>query len=280
MSSILCIGACQQPEHSGTKHKDSASLTTDSSGHRKDPAAASTDPANSNEDSVELSKLKTRFSDTTIPFEGLWVNEHYVNEVKGGKPIRECQDTETKCIVVPRRTLQVTGIIFGFHEGGQRLVFVKKGSEYYAYALYDGHCVDTLHVVAGERLKFGRDYYVRLGEEDSTLPDLGVLEQLLFAGKYKRPDAAGTVSFEKNGKIDGLDSLSWYEPAIDYVDWGYETKLDHIRLGADRKHLHDYGFRFVGNVLEIYTIDCLKQAGSDCVLDTLGRQVYALQKVE
>jgi hypothetical protein len=142
------------------------------------------------------------------------------------------------------------------------------------------HWVDTLHVVAGEKLKLGRDYYVRVGEEDSTLPDLGVLEQLLFAGKYKRPNAAATVSFEKSGKIDGLDSLSWYEPAIDYTAWGYETKLDHIRLGADREHLHDYGFHFVGNTLEIYTIDCLKQAGSDCVLDTLGRQMYALQKVE
>ena len=252
----------------------------DSSGHRKDAAAASTDPVNSNEDSIELSKLKKRFSDTSIPFEGLWVNEHYVNEIKSGKPIRESQDTETKCIVIPRRTLQVTRIIFGFHDGGQSLVFVKNGLEYFAYALYDGRCVDTLHVLAGERLKFGRDYYVRLGEEDSTLPDLGVLEQLVFAGKYKLPDAAGTVSFEKNGKIDGLDSLSWYEPAIDYADWGYETKLDHIRIGADRKHLHDYGFRFAGNTLEIYTIDCLKQAGNACVLDTLGRQVYALQKME
>jgi hypothetical protein len=280
MSFILCTVACRQPGHPGKKDKDSAPLKMDSGGNRKDPGAALTDPANSNEDSIELSKLKMRFSDTSIPFEGLWVNEHYVNEIKGGKPIRECQDTETKCIVVPRRTLQVTSIIFGFHEGGQSLAFVKKGSEYFAHALYDGHCVDTLHVLAGEKLKFGRDYYVRVGEEDSTLPDLGVLEQLLFAGEYKRPDAAGAVSFEKNGKIDGLDSLSWYEPAIDYTDWGYETKLDHIRLGADREHLHDYGFRFVGNTLEIYTIDCLKKAGNDCILDTLGRQMYALQKIE
>jgi hypothetical protein len=55
--------------------------------------------------------------------------------------------------------------------------------------------------MAGEKLKFGRDYYIRVGEEDSTLPDLGVLEQLLFAGEYMRPDAAGNVSFEKNGKL-------------------------------------------------------------------------------
>jgi len=255
-------------------------LKMDSSAYRKDPAVASTEPANGNRDSIELSKLKARYSDTSIPFEGLWVNERYVNEIKGGKPIRECQDTDTRCIVVPRRTLQVTSIIFGFHEGGPGLVFVKKGSEYFALALYDGHCVDTVHVLAGEKLKFGRDYYVRVGEEDTTLPDLGVLEQLLFAGKYKRPDAPRTISFDQNGKIEGLDSLNWYDPTIDYADWGYETKLDHIRLGSDREHLHDYGFRFVGNTLEIYTINCLKQAGTDCILDTLGRQMYALQKID
>ena len=36
----------------------------------------------------------------------------------------------------------------------------------------------------------------------------------------------------------------------------------------------------IDNTLEIYTINCLKQARNDCVLDTLGRQMYALQKVE
>ncbi|HET6256441.1 MAG TPA: hypothetical protein VFE32_20365 [Puia sp.] len=145
MSFILCTGACQQLGRAGKEDKDSASLKMDSGGHRKDPAPESTDPSNSSQDSIELSKLKTRFSDTSIPFECLWVNEHYVNEIKGGKPIRECQDTETKCVVVPWRTLQVTSIIFGFHEGGQSLAFVKKGPEYFAHALYDGHCVDICH---------------------------------------------------------------------------------------------------------------------------------------
>jgi len=227
-----------------------------------------------------LSNLKARFADTTIPFKGLWVNEHYVNAIRQGKPIRESQDTETSCINIPDRTLQGTSFIFGFHEGGEGLVVVKNGSDYLTYALHDGHCVDTLRSLTDGRLQIGRENYVRIGEADTTLYDLGVLEQLLFAGEYRRLDAAGTVVFKKNGKIDGLDSLGWYDPAIDYADWGYETKLDHIRLGADREHLHDYGFRFVGNTLEIYTIDCLKPDGKDCVLDTLGRKIYSFQKVE
>jgi len=159
ISFILCTVACEQPEHPGKKDKDSTSLKMNSGSPRKDSGAVSTNAAHWNEDSVELSKLKARFSDTSIPFEGLWVNEHYVNEIKAGKAIRDCQDTETTCIVVPRRTLQVTRIIFGFHEGGPSLVLVKQGSEYFAHDLYDGNLVDTLHVLAGKRLKFVRDYY-------------------------------------------------------------------------------------------------------------------------
>lgn len=30
----------------------------------------------------------------------------------------------------------------------------------------------------------------------------------------------------------------------------------------------------------IYSIDCLKLADGDCVLDTLGHQMYALQKLK
>ena len=57
-----------------------------------------------------------------IPFNGLWVNEHYVNEIRQGKPLRESQDTGTRCIVIPTRTLQVTRCIYGFHEGGEGMV--------------------------------------------------------------------------------------------------------------------------------------------------------------
>jgi hypothetical protein len=245
-----------------------------------DSTAATKDLVNGNEDSIVLKRLKARFADTTIPFQGVWVNEHYVNDIRQGKPIRKSQDTATRCIVIPKRTLQQTNIIFGFHDGGESLVVVSNASGFFTYALYDGHCVDTIRSLGGGRLKIGRENYVRIGEKDSTSSDLGVLEELLFAGEYRRPDAAGTVVFKKNGEIDGLDSLGWYDPAIDYADWGYETKLDHISLGSDRKHLHDYGFRFAGDTLMIYRIDCLKKEGEDCVLDTLGQRMYALQKVK
>jgi hypothetical protein len=119
---------------------------------------------------------------------------------------------------------------------------------------------------------------IRLGQKDTSLSDLGVLEQLLFTGRYRRQDAAETAIFENNGRIQGLDSLGWYEPVIDYAD--FPTNIDHIRLGKDKEHLNDYGLRVVGDTIMIYSIDCLNHTDGDCVLDTLGHQMYALLKLK
>ncbi len=91
-------------------------------------------------------------------------------------------------------------------------------------------------------------------------------------------DSSETVVFEKNEQIEGLDSFAWYDPVIDYAD--FLTNVDHVRLGRNKAHLHDYGLRFVGDTMKIYSIDCLKRADGDCVLDTLGHQMYALQKLK
>ena len=273
----LCFGACQFPGHFDKNDKDSTSLKVNTTGHPLDSTTTLSDSAINASDSIALSKLKARFADAPIPFKGLWVNEHYVNEIRQGKSLRESQDTGTRCIVIPARTLQVTRCIYGFHEGGEGMALVKKGSGYFTYSLYNGICLDTLLPLADERLRIGRDYYIRLGEEDSTSSDMGVLEQLLFAGQYIRLNAKGTAVFAKNGKIEGLDSLGWYEPVIDYV--AYPTNIDHIKLGRDKEHLNDYGFRFVRDTMMIYSIDCLQHAGGDCVSDTFGQQMYILQKL-
>ena len=97
-------------------------------GYQKSDISHLSDSAINTSDSIALSKLKARFADAPIPFNGLWVNEHYVNEIRQGKPLRESQDTGTRCIVIPTRTLQVTRCIYGFHEGGEGMVLVKKGS--------------------------------------------------------------------------------------------------------------------------------------------------------
>jgi len=270
----LCLGACQSFGHSDKK--DSTSVKSISAGHSQDSALLRDSSIDAG-DSITLLRLKAKFEDAPIPFTGLWVSEHYVNGVRQGKPLRELQGGETRCIVIPARTLQETIWIYGFHEGGGGVVFVKKGPDYFTYSLYDGHPVDTLEVLGGDRLRIGRSNYIRVGERDSTQYDLGVLEQLLFAGRYLRSNAGDTAVFSKNGKIEGLDSLSWYEPVIDYT--GDPTSVDHIRLGRDKEHLNDYGFRFVGDTMMVYSIHCLQQADGDCVSDTLGRRMYVLQKL-
>jgi len=278
ISFALCFGACHFVEHSDKKDKDSSLLKVNTAIHQLDSTTTLSDSAINASDSIALSKLKARFADAPISFKGLWVNEHYVNEIRQGRSLRESQDTGTRCIVIPPRTLQVTRCIYGFHEGGEGVVLVKKGSGYFTYSLYSGRCVDTLWPLEDERMRIGQDYYIRLGKEDSTSSDLGVLEQLLFAGQYIRLNARGTTVFAKDGKIEGLDSLGWYEPVIDYV--GYPTNVDHIKLGRDKEHLNDYGLRFVGDTMMIYAIDCMQHADGDCVSDTFGHLMYVLPKLK
>jgi hypothetical protein len=271
----LCLGACHSPGQADKK--DSTLLTSTSNGHSVD-SVNPRDPSVEGNDSINLVNLKAKFEDAPIPFAGLWVSEPYVNGVRQGKPLRELQGSETSCIVIPARTLQHTIWIYGFHEGGGGVVFVKKGDDYFTYTLYNGKCADTLQTLADGRLRIGHSNYIRIGEKDSTVYDMGVLEQLLFAGRYLRSNAGDTAVFSKNGKIEGLDSLGWYEPVIDYI--GDPTSVDRIRVGRDKKHLNDYAFRIVGDTLMIYAIDCLQYADKDCVSDTLGRRMYALPKLK
>ncbi len=279
MSTALCLGACacHSGKNTDKKDKDSSKYSIDSAGHQQKEAAA-IDPSIYDRDSIILSKLKKSFADTTIPYQGLWVSEHYLNEIREGKALHESADTETKCIVIPHRTLQVTRFIFGFHDGGASLVFVKKGATFYPCFLYDGLYVDSLNPVAEGKLKIGHDFYIRVGEKDSASSDWGILEKLLFAGQYMRSGGSGMAVFAKNGKIQGLDSLGYYDPVVDYAD--LVTKVDHIRLGRDKHHYNDYGLRLLGDTMMIYTIDCLNYVDGECVLDTLGRQIYTLVKVK
>lgn len=277
VSFVLSLGGCKSHNPS-KRYSDSAYSQSDSSGLWSDSISQLSRSEPESSDSVVLSKLKMRFADLPIPFEGLWVNEHYVNEIRQGKPLRKSQDTQTRCIVIPARTLQRTSLIYGMHDGGPESVLIRDGSDYFTYALYDGRIVDTLKVLTDYRLRIGQDYYIRVGEDDSASSDLGVLEDLLFSGRYRRLDTAGMAIFAKNGKIDGLDSLGWYEPVIDYV--GDPTNIDHVRLGKDKKHLNDYGLRFLGDTMMIYSIHCLDQSGGDCYPDTLGRLLYSLARVK
>lgn len=278
ISILVCLGACRFSTQSGEKNKDTTSLKMDSGKNLSDSMVTASKSASYDDDSTGLRKLEAKFAEIPVPFEGVWVNEYYINEIRQRRPLHKSADTQARCIVIPGRTLQVTRWIFGMHDGGAGLVLVKNDSNYFTYWLYNGLLGDTVKVLADDRLKIGREFYILVGKEDTMSSDLGILEQLLFAGRYERLDTSGTAIFERNGKIEGLDSFGWYDPVADYAD--FLTNVDHIRLGRNKGHLHDYGLRFVGDTMMIYSIDCLKHDDGDCLLDTLGRQMYSLHKLK
>ena len=82
------LGARQSARHPDKKDKDSSLLNVNSVGYPLDSATTLTDSAINASDSIALNKLKARFADAPIPFKGLWVNEHYVNEIRQGKAVR------------------------------------------------------------------------------------------------------------------------------------------------------------------------------------------------
>jgi len=156
MAFALCLGACHSSGH--PDKKDSTSSIVNSASHPSDPANLS-EPSGDGNDSVNLAKLKAKFEDAPNPFKGLWVSEPYVNGIRRRKPVHELQDSEMRCIVTPARTLQATMWIYGFHEGSGGVVFVKNGSDYFTYSLYNGRCADTLQSLGDDRLRIGRQLY-------------------------------------------------------------------------------------------------------------------------
>jgi len=71
--------------------------------------------------------------DTALSFAGLWVNEAYIANIHKTRSPRQSQDVMESCITIPSRTLQVTRMVAGFHEGAEDLVVVKDRDRYKLY---------------------------------------------------------------------------------------------------------------------------------------------------
>jgi hypothetical protein len=217
--------------------------------------------------------------DTPVYFAGLWVNEVYIQRVRTGMPLRRAQGVMMSCIEIPLRTLKVTRMVGGFHDGAADMVLRKNGSGYCFYYTYNYIPGDTVIPLADGRLKIGKNYFQHL-DDDKLSSDDGILEQLLFAGRYRRTDTdtAGSIIFEENGHIQGFDSFRYYSPTIDYADMN--AAFDHIRIGSDARHLQDYGFRFIGDTLMIYDRNRLRYNGEYCDSEALGELLYVLPKIK
>ncbi len=70
-----------------------------------------------------------RTFDTLVSFAGSWLSQDYFNSIKKFKSPREAQD-DSEFIIIPKRTLQGTIMIYNFHEGGAFLKVVKNNENY------------------------------------------------------------------------------------------------------------------------------------------------------
>ncbi|HEY1166285.1 MAG TPA: hypothetical protein VGE90_13995, partial [Chitinophaga sp.] len=108
----------------------------------------------------------------------------------------------------------------------------------------------------------------------TTLTDLGILEELLFSGRYER-EREKEVIFTADGRIQGLDSFTRYAPVIDYTV-GSLSEFDLVNMGSGKGK--DYGYRFKGDTLQIFRITCASPGGDGNFCDSLaaGPTLYKL----
>jgi hypothetical protein len=235
------------------------------------------------EDSVDKQKEHTvlpRFKtlDTILSFSGIWVNEEYINKIINTRSPRISQGVVKSCIVIPERTLMVTRMIAGFHEGGEDRVVVKDGDKYLFYNAGLTFIRDSIEIVSQRKIRIGNQYFKRLIHQDTSMNDLGILEEILFKGRYQSEEGK-EIDFGEDGHVLGLDSFKFYFPVIDYTDG--PADVDHVQLGHANVKLQQFGFRFDKDTLLIYKIQCLKfdSAERDCETEALGEIVYRLIKV-
>lgn len=250
-------------------------LSCSSSGDHEKSVPVSDSVAPSRKPAV-LSRIKT--PDTVLSFAGVWVNEIYVDKIRKSHSPRLSQGIMASCIVIPDSTLKETNMVAGFHEGGPQMVVVKIGERYQFYDPPLKTPLDTIEPLGPRRLRIGNQYFARLSYPDPRKTDWGILEELLFSGKYQKVDG-GEVVFGTDGHITGLDSILYYEPVIDFADRG-DGQVDRINLGQSHKKLDDYSFRFDGDTLLIYTVDCLQYNANEkgCDSATFGYLLWKLKK--
>jgi hypothetical protein len=216
--------------------------------------------------------------DTVLPFAGVWVNEVYLDSIRYNRSPRLSQGVEESCIILPARTLQVTSMIAGFHDGGPAWVVVKSGSHYQFY--YEARELpgDTIESLSLQRLRIGHHYFGRLNQPDIRKSDFGILEELLFTGTYLT-DKGEKVIFGPNGSVTGLPGLAYYEPVVDYADRG-DRQVDLLQLGPTRHKMDNFGFLFRKDTLTIYMVNCLRydRTNGDCDSNALGEMLFSLVK--
>jgi hypothetical protein len=268
---FIMIGwlSCSSPASHDRSPADSAIKPADSSGRKPmdspDPKLVA----------AESHPLIVHPLDTLVPFSGVWVNDVYIRNILRNRSPRRSQNVQQSCITIPPRTLQITRMVGGFHEGAADMVVVKEGDRYEFLSADLTSFMYGIRVISEDRIGIGDQTFSRLVPADTTKVDWGILEALLFSGNYR--DAYGQpVHLGADGQISGMDTLRYYVPVIDYADG--PNQIDHIQLGSSPRRMEDYGFRFDKDSLILYTVECLEYSAGEkqCVSERLGYRMYTL----
>ncbi|HVV69972.1 MAG TPA: hypothetical protein VHI52_00215 [Verrucomicrobiae bacterium] len=215
-----------------------------------------------------------------VPFAGLYVNEEYVDKIRANRSPRLDQGVEKSCLEIPDSTLKPAMWVYGFHEGGGDVAVVKQGDRYWLYDTYGKKLADTIEVLSPGELRIGKIRLRKLKYGDREKNDWGVLEEILFSGRYRTEDGK-EVEFGADGHVKGLeDTLSYYAPFADYVGPGGE--VDQLGLGQSPEHNTGYAFRFDKDTLFICQLDHgdYDTTAHDGEIAEMGKVVWKLQKVQ
>jgi hypothetical protein len=216
--------------------------------------------------------------DTIVSFSGSWLSEDYYNSIRQFKSPKKAQDN-SEFIVIPERTLQPTIMIYNFHEGGPFLKILKNKGKYEMWEVQDDSLIqrfNEVEIISSSKIILGDKTF----EKISPLTQQGnhkVLEEILFKGHYTSSDGKH-IEFKNDGQLTGLDNFNFYEPVIDYFDQGMD--VDQIRLRNTQSKLDYYGFKFIGDTLELYKLNCLEfdSTSKNCGIVEYGQLIHKLWK--
>ncbi len=214
--------------------------------------------------------------DTRLPFSGHWISEDYYNSIKKDRSPRLAQEG-SQYIHIPERTLQPAMMIYNFHEAGTTLTFIKNGHSYEAWEVLNDSLTQRLSsvkIMSDERMTLGNTRFRKIALK-SRKAHPGILEELLFKGSYR--DATGNkIVFHNDGRITGMKEVTYYEPMLDYFDAG--RQIDQVGLLINGDELKWFGFRFIGDTINLYTMNCsaFDHTENRCVEVDYGEMIYKL----
>jgi hypothetical protein len=216
-----------------------------------------------------------------IPFHGSWIAEAYYNSIQKDKSPRLAQELVDECFIHILPTKKDSAYMgYSFHEAGPKMRLVEENGKFTYWSVQADTLVEqvfTIDYTDPNVLLLNDVRFVKINPtyiQNSPL----IMEALLFKGKYKKSDG-GEVVFTEGADVTGLDNFTQYHVRMDYMDAGLQ--IDQVGFKAPGGKPIYYGFKYKGDVLELYEIKCLerdKQSGV-CQLVDFGKKLHTLTRI-